>query len=343
MRILPLLLLWLLAVSSLRAQHVNAGVDMYNFFDNSEGNDYYRSTVTHAGIRFTPKLDLSTADNLHHIVGGYNFLYEFGESELSKGAIEVYYKFQKDKIRFLFGSFPRALMHEEMPDYLICDSIRYFRPEMTGFDFLYASDNGHIEVFCDWIQKRSQTEREQFMAGLSSRYQIKKFQMGLEGYLYHYALEEGAEGLKHSIHEVITAHPYVGLLLLKQDWNLLADLRLGALIQMDRDRSDMKWHTPAGFIADADIRWRRFTLHETFYAGNRQQYFGREGWGLYYWGDTFTQSHWYNRTDVAYDIIRHKNVSLAARLAFNFTDKGMQWHQMLTLRCNLGVGLYSRR
>ena len=77
--------------------------------------------------------------------------------------------------------------------------------------------------------------------------------------------------------------------------------------------------------------------------GNRQQYFGREGWGLYYWGDTFTQSHWYNRTDVAYDIIRYKNVSLAARFAFNFTDKGMQWHQMLTLRCNLGVGLYSRR
>jgi len=332
--IIPCILL-ICGTLGINAQHGNLGVDMYSFFDNSEGNDAYRSTLTHAGLRFTPKLQLCTNDSLHHIVGGYNFLYEYGESELSKGAIEVYYRYQSDNLRILLGSFPRALMHEEMPEYLICDSIRYFRPEMAGFDFLYMNEHGHLEVFVDWIQKRSTTEREQFMAGLATRWHWNRWQVGLEGYLYHYALETYGQELGHSIHEVATAHPYVGMLLGSEECRLNADLRLGMLIQMDRDRADMKWHSPVGFIADADINWRRFHLHETFYAGKSQQYFGNAGFGRYYWGDTFTQSPWYSRTDLGYNIIVHKNVSLGANLTFNFTDKGMQWHQMLTFKCNI--------
>ncbi len=333
------LLLLVLSTNPLLAQRIGGGFDMFNFFDNSEGNDTYRSTVTYAGTRFTPTLSLSTNDSLHQIVGGYNFLYEFGESELSKGAVEVYYKYQSPTLRILFGSFPRTLMHEQMPEYLICDSIRYFRPEMAGFDFLYTARNGHLELFLDWIQKRAPTEREQFMIGLNTRFRFAKFQLGMEANMYHYALEDDGLALGHSIHEVITAHPYIGLLLAKPAWLLSADLRGGMLMQADRDREDMKWHVPVGFIFDADIRLWRFSLHETFYAGASQQYFGNRGFGKYYWGDTFTQSKCYSRTDLAYDIVQHKNISLAAKLAFNFTDAGMQWHQMLTLRIHLASQL----
>ena len=63
--------------------------------------------------------------------------------------------------------------------------------------------------------------------------------------------------------------------------------------------------------------------------------FGKEGFGQYYWGDSFTRSKFYSRTDVGYNILQHKNVNLDTKLTFNFTNKGMQWHQMLTLRFNL--------
>lgn len=329
------LLLCCTHVSQAWAQRIGGGFDMYNFFDNSEGNDDYRNTVTHAGTRFTPKLLLSSNDSTHRISGGYNFLYEFGESGLSKGAVEVYYQYKHKNLRVLFGSFPRTLMHEQMPEYLICDSIRYFRPEMAGFDFLYTDQHGHVEVFLDWIQKQSPTEREQFMAGVATRFHFNKFQLGMEGHLYHYALEGDGHNLGHSIHEVITAHPFVGLLLSNKNKTFYGDLRGGLLLQADRDREDMKWHVPVGFIADADIQLYRFLFHETFYAGKSQQFFGNKGFGKYYWGDTFTRSKWYSRTDLGYDIVRNKYVDLMAKLIFNFTDKGMQWHQMLTLRVNL--------
>ena len=269
----------------LMAQRIGGGFDMYNFIDNSEGDDTYRKPVTYAGTRFTPTLSFATNDSLHRVVGGYNFLFEYGKKTLSKGDIEIYYQFKNENLRILFGSFPRRLMHEQMPDYLICDSIKYFRPEMTGVDFLYTTRNGHVEVFLDWTKKRSATDREQFMLGASSRFRFNKFQMGIDGHMYHYALEEGENCKGHAIHDIITTHPYVGMLLGNATETVIADLRGGIL--------------------------------------------------LHYWGDSFTRSQFYSRTDVGYNILQHKNVNLDTKLTFNFTDKGMQWHQMLTLRFNL--------
>lgn len=314
-----------------RAQHIGAGFDVYSFFDNSEGNDSYRDTRTHTALRFTPRLGFATNDSTHQLVGGYNFLYEYGTKHIDLNGLVMYYKYQNKKLRVLFGSFPRTMMHEEMPEYLICDSIRYYRPQMTGFSFLYTHKNGHFEAFCDWIQKRTENEREQFMAGLSTRFRFNKFQLGAEGYLYHYALEDGLLGEQHHIHETLTAHPYVGLLLSDEKAKFWTDIRAGVLFQADRDRSDFQWHTPFGFILDANAHLKRFSLQETFYAGKRQQVFGNQGFGHYYWGDTFLQSPWYSRTDIGYLIVSGKNIKLDAKLVFNFTDKGMQWHQVLTL------------
>ena len=321
---------------TIKAQRVGGGIDVYNFFDNSEGDDEYRCNETYAATRITPTLTIATNDSLHRVVGGYNFLVNYGKSSSGKGAIEAYYQFKNEKLRFLFGSFPRRLMHEQMPDYIICDSIKYFRPEIAGFDFLYTSRNGHVEFFLDWVQKRSTGKREQFMVGVSTRFRFNKFQLGMDGHLYHYALEEGELRKNQFIRDVITAHPYVGLLLDNAGKTVSADLRGGILMQGDRNREDVEWHVPIGFIADADVKIKRFLVHETLYAGASQQYFGKSGFGEYYWGDTFTESSFYSRTDLGYSIIQHKNVSFDGKLVFNFTNKGMQWHQMLTLRFNLG-------
>jgi len=337
------LLCWSVA-TTIEAQGVKAGIDAYGFFDNSEGDDTYRTALTHSGIRLTPRLEVSSNNDEHHLVGGYAFYQEFGEGKMGKGHPEMYYKYNGKKLRVLFGCFPRTLMHDQLTDYLVCDSIRYYRPEMSGFDFLYTTEKGHLEVFCDWTQLRSETEREQFMAGLTTRFRLgRHFQLGIEGYLYHYALKWNNDD--HSIHEVITGHPFVGWLSDDVAKGLQLDFRAGMLIQADRDRAEGEgtWHCPLGFVGDLGADWKRFSLHETFYAGKRQQYFGNDGFGKYYWGDTFLQSPWYSRTDLAYRIAQHKNAQLEARCVFNVTDKGLQWHQMLTLRCGFDFDIKKKK
>lgn len=325
--------------SPLKAQQAVAGVDVFSFFDNSEGDDTYRPSQTFGGIRFAPQLTLATADARHRVVGGYDFLYEHGTRQVGEGSPRLYYQYANQGFRVLVGSFPRTLMHEQMPEYLICDSIRYFRPEVTGFDFLYTTSAGHFEAFLDWTQKRTDTEREQFMAGISTRFRLGWLQVGLEGYYYHYALENQGLAMGHHIHDNLVAHPFVGAL---WDWKAIEatlDVRAGLLFQADRDRGDSQWHSPVGFVGDVDGRWQRFSLHETFYGGMSQQHFGNSGFGEYYWGDTFVQSPWYSRTDLSYTIVDGKHASLNTGLIFHFTDKGMLWHQMLTLRSDLSFVL----
>lgn len=339
-RIIAIALLFATGTVGMNAQSVVAGLDVFNFFDNSEGDDSYRNTVTHAALRFTPKLTVTTDDSIHSFTGGYSGIWEYGKRELGKADVELYYRYQHEGLRILFGSFPRRLMYEQLPEYLICDSINYYHPQMAGFDFLYTTENGHLEAFCDWTQKRSPTEREQFMGGLATRWRLPhSLQMGIEGYLYHYALEQGALSAGHHIHETLMAHPYVGCLIGSDETGFRGDLRAGALIQGDHDRKETQWHMAAGFIGDADLRYCRFMLHETFYAGKGQQPDGNRGFGRYYWGDTFLQSPWYSRTDVGYRIAKSKNVQFDTKAVFNFAEHGMQWHQMLTLRYNLDVKL----
>ena len=331
--LLSALLLW--AVPSLvHAQHAKIGADVFSFFDNSEGDDSYRDALTHAGIRITPFLSVSTDDSIHSITGGYSFLYDYGERKLGRSDVELYYQYKHDKLRVLFGCFPRTKMREKMPEYLICDSINYYRPEINGFDFLYTIDNGFVEAFCDWTQLRSYEEREQFMAGLMAHFRLNDwFQLGIDGHLYHYALEYGNKN--QFIHEAATSHPYIGVLFNDEKRDFHYDFRAGMLFQIDRDRQEGKWHSPFGFVADADVRLKRFVINETFYCGKSQQFFGNQGFGKYYWGDTFLQSNWYSRTDLGYNITSHDNASLDTKLVFNVTNRGLQWHQMLTLRCNI--------
>ena len=335
---LSALLLWA-GTTNLRAQQAVAGVDVFSFFDNSEGDDTYRRAQTFGGIRMAPQLALATPDAQHRIVGGYDFIYDYGTRQVGDGSPLLYYQYSGEKLRVLMGSFPRTMMHEQMPDYLICDSVRYYRPEMTGFDFLYTARNGHFEAFLDWTQLRTETEREQFMAGISTRFRLGWLQLGLEGYYYHYALETHGREMGHHIHDNLMAHPFVGAVWNDESNNRTLDVRAGLLFQADRDRGDSKWHSPVGFMGDIDARWHRFALHESCYAGKRQQYFGNSGFGQYYWGDTFVQSPWYSRSDLTYTIVENRYARLATGVAVHLTEKGMLWHQLLTLHCNLDFRL----
>ena len=335
-------LCWGIAVLG-SSQNFDWGLDIDGFFDNSEGDDTYRTTTTYSGLHFAPQVSLASKDDRHKVVAGWHALLELGDKNgFTKGQPIAYYQYQSPELRFLFGSFARSMMHEQLPDYLICDSIRYYRPLITGFDFLYTTRKGYLEFFLDWTQRRTQLDREQFMAGLATRFQFGMFQLGADGYYYHYALEENGLEMGHHIHDNLVAHPYVGLDLSGKTFLDSLCLRTGVLFQADRDRGDDVWHAPVGFLGELYAAWHRLSLRQTFYGGKRQQYFGNAGFGEYYWGDTYVQAPWYSRTDLSYDIFRNRYAKVSARLSFHFTDTGMNWHQMITLSYALGDRIKKR-
>lgn len=325
------------------SQSLDCQLNVDGFIDNSEGDDTYRSTMTHIGLGITPTLSFTSRDQYHTIVGGWNGLIELGDQNgFIQGRPVVYYQYQTPALRFLFGSISRSLLHEQLPDYLICDSIRYYRPVIMGFDFLYNFMNGYAELFLDWIQTRTQTDREQFMVGIDTRFQWGMLQAGLNGYYYHYALEKNGLDMGHHIHDNLVVHPFLGFDLSRQCFLDSLYLRTGVLFQADRDRVDDQWHVPVGFMGELYASWQRLAYRQTFYRGARQQVFGNEGFGKYYWGDTYVQSPWYSRTDISYDFIHSRWATVSAQLTFHVTNAGLNWHQLLTVRCPLGGNLLKK-
>ncbi len=341
--------LTMMAATSLPAgaQKVDLQIDTRGFFDNVEGDNSYRRDMTHFGLWVAPQLSVSSRNEHHSLNVGYDALVEPGTKDVfTDGKPYAYYKYDDRGLRFVFGSYPRRLMKEQMPDYFICDSIRYYRPNMTGFDFLYTGDKGYVEAFIDWIAKQDMTVREQFMVGVTAQFRSGAFQMGLDNLVYHYAITSDISRKEIDwIHDYILTHGYVGLNMNRVAWFDNVDIRTGFLLAADRDRdpSVKKWHLPIGFVADIKARWKRLSLLQTVYAGKRQQHFGVQDFGKYYWGDAIMHSPWYSHTEIGYDIVRDKNVAVSTGLQVNFTDGGMNWHQCLTVNYTIGRTLFFRK
>ena len=333
------LLLALSAGPATMAQTVDWGVSAFGFFDNSEGDDQYRWSGTFSGIHLQPQLSVASTSDQHRLVMGYDALLESGaKPEMGSDGFLGYYQYRHRDVRFLLGKFPRRLQQETMPDYLIVDSIKYFRPCMTGFDILYSTPTAYIEAFLDWTAKRDANVREQFMAGMMGRYTSRWFQAGLDGYYYHYAKEERSWRTRHQApHDNFLAHPYIGLSQ-RQVWLLDSlGLRTGVLAGFDRDReTDRRWHVPIGFLSELGVGWKKVGLNQLVYIGGRQQYYGEAGRGKYYWGDAYYRSPYYLRTDLSYQFLLDQYASLKCGLAFHVTDKGVRWNQMLQLNVSFG-------
>jgi hypothetical protein len=332
------LLVWFLIPAIAQAQKLEWNLDVNGFFDNSEGENHFRPTKTMDGLRLSPEVGLSWDEGKNAIYGGYTGLAEWGTKDaFSDGDAIVYYKYDWKPLTFLFGSFSRDNLLGEYPSYMVCDSIRYYRPNIQGFTFQYQTDKGHLEMFLDWTGEQSEKEREQFMAGLSTAFRFRHLKLGIEGYYYHYALEANSDSTEH-IHDFLVAHPFVGLTYKNLGFLDSLNVRVGALMSFDRERADIKkWYTPVGFLGEMTANWKRLELKETLYAGGHQQHFGNSSFGKYYWGDTYMQSHFYSRTDVSYQIIKSSFVDTYVALTFNATKYGLNCHQMVVLRANLGT------
>lgn len=334
--------LWLLFIGLLPfvgySQQVEWSMDASGFFDNSEGDQTYRRTQTYAGMGISPIVGMSWNNGQHRFGVGANLITRWGnhEQRLTSSPL-AYYQYKGNSFNFLIGNFMRDKLLGEYPEYLIADTIRYYRPVIQGMTFQYHQGNGHAEAFLDWTSAISKKNREQFMAGISTRFRLGSLLViGAEGYCYHYALRDDGPETEH-IHDYLIAHPYIGIVFDRPTSAARLELRTGALASFDRERtSEEGWHTPLGFLGEVHASYKHLSLKQTVYAGKNQQHFGKAHLGQFYWGDSYTQAPFYSRTHLSYQFIQNRFVSVGAGLIVNATRNGINHHQVVTLRLNFG-------
>lgn len=341
-RLVPSIALIFLCLSSLpqclKGQQIEWNLNAQGFFDNSEGEKEYRITQTLAGMRISPEIGLSWDNRKHSFNGGVSAITKFGgDNDFMDADALLYYKYDTPRFTFLLGSFMRDQLLGDYPEYMLADTIRYYRPVIQGWAFQYKRGNGHFEAFLDWTSAISKTEHEQFMAGLSTEFRFGAFELGTEGYYYHYALTQDADHEIDHIHDYMLAHPYIGLKYGQLSFLDHLEIKTGILFSMDRERNvGDSWSRPVGFMGELNTSWKRLHLKQSVYAGDNQQHYSISHFGEYYWGDTYTRASFWSHTDLRYQFIKNDFANVYAGIIVNGTKEGINHHQVITLSLNLG-------
>jgi len=320
-----------------RGQQVEWNVKANGFFDNLEYSSPYGQSQTMDGLWLQPSVALRW-DGRHSIHAGFGGRANWGSGKnLTDPTLELYYEYTTRPLRFLFGSFSRDELRGDWPVCLISDSVRYYDPMIEGILFQHFHGANYVEAFVDWTGCRSPKRREQFMAGASALLRRGIFELGIQGYYYHYARRKDAPPTEY-VRDYGVANLFFGIDLSGKTPLDSLNLRIGALSDVERDRQFMShWDVNPGVLFEATATWRNLYLKNTFYAGRGQQVSGQNGAGKWYWADSFFRSSVYNRTDFLFRFIRNRYVDAYAGAAFHIDDSGsFSWQQRVGVAISIG-------
>ena len=162
------LVLLLIVVIPTSAQKLMWDIDFLGYFDNREYNTSLTSAKTLFGVRLSPEVGVEFA-NSHRLMAGASWVQPFGaEVDESKLYPTLYYRYAKKGFSMSFGMFPRTQLIDNLPSYMLYDSIAIFRPNITGVLFQYQASKGydfvisffHISVY---LVNSQQTKTEIFV------------------------------------------------------------------------------------------------------------------------------------------------------------------------------------
>ena len=78
------------------------------------------------------------------------------------------------------------------------------------------------------------------------------------------------------------------------------------MLSLNRDRNDMVWKTPVGFLGDVRLCKWRIELRNRLYVGT-PQFSDYELYGSQlHRGDPYYRSSFYNRTDVSFNLLKRE-------------------------------------
>lgn len=325
----------IIPLQNIFAQQISLGADAFGFFDNQEFKNPNRKSQTMDGFWINPNISVSW-EQKHTLRFGYGARTNWGDKKtLQGGTITLYYQYTVPKGIFTIGSFPREALFTKFPTALICDSVRYYDPNMEGILLQCHSNKGYAEAFLDWTGCRSREVNEQFMTGIAANLGMGHTNIGIQGYYYHYALTEGNVS-KSDVTDYAICNVYAGYDLSKFLSMDSATIQGGLLLGVERNRAEIKkWYITPGFLNEIAIMKGKLNIKNTFYYGKSQQVNGDAGNGKWYWNDACFRSSLYDRLDASWRIINSKNVRSYAGVVLHSDGHHIDMQQRLSVRISL--------
>ena len=324
----------ILAVSTLTAQEVVWSVDANVLLNNREGGDGYTPDQTFMFTRLAPEVGLSMSDGEHVLKGGVAWYQPMIDNLQGYQLLPtLYYQYNRsDGWHVATGLIPRSLMVKRMPRYLWSDSLDYCQPNLHGVLVQLTKPTGYTEFAVDWRQLQTDQLREAFAIMLNADWRIAgPLSLGGHAQYSHLAKSRLNSGDQH-VNDDLVINPMAAL-----DFShrtVLDSLRLaaGAIIAMERDRGEERWHHPAGFVATATARWRWLQLDETCYLGKDIMPLYPALGSQLNLGDPYYHCNSYSRTDLIFHVVSNDYVDLSGSLAFHATDKTTGFWQQISCR-----------
>ncbi len=304
---------------------------MVGFFDNREYKYDKATAQTLFGTRLSPEIGLAIGNS--RIMAGASWVQPIdGSTRRAKIHPTVYYRYEASAFRMSLGMFPRTQLLENTPAILQYDSLTYNRPNLAGALFQYVHRKGFAELYIDWRQVQTKTDREAFMAVFNGRWQpLPYFFAGGRAVMNHLARTRGVND-PHTVTDNLVVGPYVGIDLTSCTPLDTLTLKVGYHLSLDRLRNVGTWHHPQGILIDLLAEWRFLGVHNTFYKGDAQMPLYTMLGALLNQGDPYYQSPTYNRTDIYAYIFRKSYLNCIASCNLHFTPGRCDFQQQLTLR-----------
>jgi hypothetical protein len=327
LRKLSLFILLSLSATISQAQELEGNLRFFGFMDNREYMKSGRYSQTIFGSRISPEIGLRI-DSIHRLRVGFNALYEFGSKRakfFDKIEPVIYYQYEKEKIDFFIGSFPRVDLVDDYPRALLSDTLNYYRPNIQGMLGKYETNNFRETIWLDWTSRQTDIDRETFIFGLSGKYQPGKFFLTHHAYMFHNAgaaIEVPGDNLQDNGAAMVK----LGVDLSKNTFLDSLTIAAGGMMSFERTRSVSDFITPKGFVADLYAGYKRFSITNSFYAG--------EGHHIIL-GDKFYDAKTYDRVDFGWTPILFKNISGSFVFSYHFADGIMDNQQAFFLRYNI--------
>lgn len=309
---------------------------LYSFFDNIEfGQSAFKIPQTLAGVIISPSIHVQW-DSVHNIIGGVNFLKEFGSKNyIDDFFLTAYYHYDKQYFRFMMGAFPRKFALEHYPRIFFQDSLAYYRPNINGVLWEFNYKNFHANSWLDWTGRQDYDVNEAFLLGLSGRFNKAILYFQYFSYLNHFAAKKDPV-VSESLHDNAQVLVSAGIDLSGKTIFDVLDFNAGWTLGVDRSRSEHSgWINQHGFISEQRLEYHGLGLFNSLYIGEGQMHFYYKHANKLYWGDPIYQAKKYNRSDLYLSFLRKKNIDAKVIYSLHFAEGRIYHEQIIRLSLNV--------
>lgn len=315
-----LLLVQVATVAQDKKPIIQPYVGYLGFFDNREFYQSGLQPTTYIGQRISPGV-LAKLDSSNQIVLSVNVLQEFGSPRLISGwQPEVYFRHQTTNFQLVFGAFPREKWGDTLALALISDSLRYTKPNATGFALRQIRKKGFSTVWLDWSGQKTEKLREQFFIGTRHEGQIQSFFWRVDASLTHIA-KSLAPPPEQSIEEQGAWLIQAGKRMTISPWQ--AQISLGWLGSWERIRNGSPMRTPNSLWIQASLAYKRWDLQHSRKHGERH---------YLTLGDPFYRFQQYHRTDLRYTLQSRGKWKIEGIYTLHRADRIISHQQRLLIR-----------